>query len=266
MGVINITPDSFYAGSRVENTEQILQEVAKMVKEGADIIDVGGQSTRPGSKPLSANEEWDKIRLPLHQIVQTFPNTIISVDTYQSRVAENALQAGVHIINDISAGEMDSEMLSTVAHFGAPYICMHMQGRPETMQQNPHYKNVTAEVIQYLAQRIDICLQAGIKDIIVDPGFCFGKTISHNLELLYNLSALQMLNHPVLVGLSRKSTIYKTLGISASESLNGTTVLNTIALMRGVQFLRVHDVAEAREAVILTEAIKKAAQINSAAN
>lgn len=266
MGVINITHDSFYAGSRIENTEQILQKVAKMIKEGADIIDVGGQSTRPGSKPLSAHEEWDQIRLPLHQIIQVFPNTIISVDTYQSRVAENALQAGVHIINDISAGEMDSEMLSTVARFGVPYICMHMQGKPETMQQNPNYKNVTAEVIQYLAQRIDICLQAGVKDIIVDPGFCFGKTISHNLELLYNLNALQMLNHPILVGLSRKSTIYKTLGISASEALNGTTVLNTIALMRGVQFLRVHDVAEAREAVILTEAIKKAARVYGAAN
>lgn len=266
MGVVNVTEDSFYEGSRMPETALIMHQVSQMVEEGVDIIDIGGQSTRPGSARLKAEDEWKRIKEPINSILQAYPGIIISVDTYQSRVAENAIQAGVHIINDISAGEMDPQIIKTVAAYRVPFICMHMQGTPETMQINPSYHNITAEVIQYLARRIDVCRQAGIHDIIIDPGFCFGKTINHNLELLYNLDALHILKHPILAGLSRKSTIYKTLGVSANEALNGTTVLNTIALMRGVHILRVHDVREAREAITLTEAIKKAARISETAN
>ena len=254
MGIINATPDSFYEDSRVMGTENILQQAEKMLGEGADILDIGGQSTRPGSKHLSAEEELQRIIPSISLIAEKFPDATISVDSFHARVAKEAVQAGASIVNDISGGEMDEEMLTTVGQLKVPFICMHMQGRPQTMQQQPHYENVTREVLDFFIKKLDDCKKAGIHDLIIDPGFGFGKTIAHNFELLKNLSLFKMLEKPLLVGLSRKSTIWKTLGIQPNEALNGTTVANTIALLNGANILRVHDVKEAREVVRLVGA------------
>lgn len=255
MGIINITPDSFYSGSRIENKESILSKAEQMLNEGATILDIGGQSTRPGSTRLSANEELERVLPAIQLIKQQFPECFISIDTYQSTVAKEAVAAGADMVNDISAGTMDEQMISTVAALNVPYIAMHMQGTPETMQQNPAYENVTKEVLDYFIKKTEQCLEAGIKDIIIDPGFGFCKTIAHNFQLLKELEVFQILKHPLLVGLSRKSTIYKTLGITAEEALNGTTVLNTIALQKGTAILRVHDVKEAAEAISLVQSV-----------
>lgn len=251
MGIINVTPDSFYKDSRRQTTESVLAQATKMINDGADIIDVGGQSTRPGSKRISAKEELERVLPAIETILINFPDTIISVDTYQSKVAEECVGAGAVIINDISSGNMDSEMITTIARLQVPYICMHMKGTPENMQETPTYENVTREVLDFFIEKTDECKHAGINDIIIDPGFGFGKTISHNFTLLKELSAFRMLEKPILTGLSRKSTIYKTLGVTAEEALNGTTVLNTLALQNGANILRVHDVKEAKEAVQL---------------
>jgi dihydropteroate synthase len=259
MGIINATPDSFYEGHISKGIDGIVLLAEKMVQDGAAILDIGGQSTRPGSKPLSAAEELERVIPVISAIHQQFPQTIISIDTFSSVVAQKAVEAGAAIVNDISGGSMDTQMLSTVAALAVPYICMHMQGTPQTMQLNPVYEDVTKEVLDYFIAKVAECRKAGIKDVIIDPGFGFGKTTAHNFELLKNLSVLQLLNCPVLAGLSRKGMIYKTLHSSAAAALNGTTAVNMLALHNGAALLRVHDVKEAVEAVALFEAYNQSA-------
>ncbi|MBS1607772.1 MAG: dihydropteroate synthase [Bacteroidetes bacterium] len=253
MGIINLTPDSFYAGSRFNNTDTVLKQVEKMLYEEADILDLGAQSTRPGSERITADEELFRVIPALEAIVKKFPKTIISVDTYYSKVAKQAVETGASIINDISGGSMDAAMVKTIASLNVPYILMHMKGEPGTMQKKPQYENVTREILDYFISRIAALRNAGILDIIIDPGFGFGKTIDHNFEILKNLSLFKILELPILTGLSRKSSVYKTLGVSANDSLNGTTVMHTIALLNGANILRVHDVKEAREAIKLVD-------------
>lgn len=259
MGIINVTPDSFYKGHLNDGIEGILKIAGKMIADGADMLDIGGQSTKPGSKRISAKEEIERVIPVIRLIRQEFNEIILSVDSFYSLVAEKAVAEGVNIVNDISAGEFDNKMIDTVAALQVPYICMHMKGDPETMQQHIHYENVVKEVLDFFIRKTNECKKAGINDIIIDPGFGFGKTIGHNFDLLKNLSVFKMLNYPLMAGLSRKSTIYKTLNISADEALNGTTVLNTLALNNGADILRVHDVKEAKEASVLISAYKKAA-------
>jgi dihydropteroate synthase len=258
MGIINATPDSFFEGHLNKTEAGILALATQMIADGADILDIGGQSTRPGSKRITATEELERV-LPVIKIIhQNFPETIISIDTYYSIVAAAAVAAGASIVNDISAGSMDNQMLDTVAGLKVPYVCMHMQGTPDTMQKAPDYTDIAKELLDFFIAKIEQCKKAGIIDIIVDPGFGFGKTIEHNFSLLKKLQVLSMLNKPILAGLSRKSTVYKTLGTTAANALNGTTVLNTMALTNGAAILRVHDVKEAKEAVTLFTAYKKA--------
>ena len=258
MGIINATPDSFYQGHLPLSIDEILLLAGKMISDGAAILDIGGQSTKPGSERISAQQETDRILPVIESIHAAFPQTILSVDTYQSAVAKVAVDAGASIVNDISAGNMDEDMLTTVAALQVPYICMHMQGTPATMQKNPVYTDVVKEVLDFFILKITECTAAGIKDIIIDPGFGFGKTVEHNFQLLKHLPVFGITNKPVLVGLSRKSVINKTLGIKAADALNGTTVLNSMALMNGASILRVHDVKEAKEAIALYNAYKKA--------
>ena len=251
MGIINVTPDSFYEGSRLQTNDAVLSHAKKMIEDGADIIDIGGQSTRPGSKRITIKEELQRVLPAIEIIIKNLADTIISVDTYYAEVAEETINAGASIINDISTGNMDAAMLSAVAKLQVPYICMHLKGTPDTMQQQPAYENVTREVLDFFIAKIDECVRAGIHDIIIDPGFGFGKTISDNFTLLKELPVFKMLEKPILAGLSRKSTIYKTLHITSDKALNGTTVLNTLALQNGANILRVHDVKEAKEAITL---------------
>ena len=258
MGIINATPDSFFEGHLNNSEEKVLEKVEKMIQEGADMIDIGGQSTRPGSKRVSLEDEIQRVIPYINFVHKNFPDTIISVDTYYSKVASLAVDSGASIVNDISSGNFDREMIPTVGKMKVPYICMHMQGTPETMQENPVYQNVTNEVINFFIKKTDECKKANIKDIIIDPGFGFGKTIPHNFKLLKDLQALKILNLPILAGLSRKGMIYKTLGTSAESALNGTTVLNTLALNNGASILRVHDVKEAKETITLFEQYKNA--------
>ena len=258
MGIINCTPDSFYAGSRVTTTGQLLQQAEAMLAAGARILDIGGQSTRPGSEKVDAVTEANRVVPFIARVKETFPDAFVSVDTFYASVARAAVEAGADMVNDISAGTLDAQMLHTVAALRVPYIAMHMKGTPQTMQQQAQYNDVVTEVLQWLLQKIQQCREAGIVDVIVDPGFGFAKTAAHNFRLLRELKAFSMLGCPVLAGLSRKSTIYKTLGCTADEALNGTTVLNTVALLNGASLLRVHDVKEAVEAVQLVEAVKNA--------
>ncbi len=253
MGIINATPDSFYEGSRQQADASVLAAATRMNNDGADIIDVGGQSTRPGSKRISVKEELQRVLPAIETILKHFPETIISVDTYQSAVAREAVKAGAAIINDISAGNMDKNMIPAVAKLQVPYICMHMKGTPEDMQENPSYENITKEILDFFIQKAAECKSAGINDVIIDPGFGFGKGIAHNFTLLKALSTFKMLEKPIMAGLSRKSTIYKTLNTTAENALNGTTVLNTLALQNGANILRVHDVKEAKETAKLYE-------------
>ena len=255
MGIINATPDSFYKGNIKDD---ILGLAAQMLSDGATILDIGGQSTKPNSTLHSAKEEMDRVLPFIKKINTAFPNALISVDTFYSEVAKAAVDVGATIINDISAGNMDKEMLKTVAQLNTPYVCMHMQGTPATMQQNPSYENSTKEVLDFFIKKLQDCKNAGIKDVVIDPGFGFGKTIDHNYTLLKNLSIFSMLDSPILVGLSRKSIVYKPLHTSANEALNGTTALNMIALLNGASLLRVHDVKEAKEAIDLFNIYKKA--------
>jgi dihydropteroate synthase len=255
MGIINITPDSFYAGSRQQGVDAALKQAEKMIAEGAGILDIGGQSTRPGAERVVQNEEAERVVPVIHAISRTLPEAIISVDTFYASVAQQAVEAGASMVNDVSAGSMDAQMLTTVAGMRVPYICMHMKGSPQTMQQNPQYEDVTREVLDFFIQKIAGCRKAGITDIIADPGFGFGKTIAHNFTLIRQFEVFNMLGVPLLMGISRKSTIYKTLGISAAEALNGSTVLHTIGLMKGANILRVHDVREAVEAVKLVQEV-----------
>ena len=249
MGILNVTPDSFYAESRTSNEEHIAARVQQLMDDGADMIDIGGYSSRSGADDVSPEEEMNRLRRGLRVVRRLYPEVPISVDTFRADVARMCVEEeGADIINDISGGMMDRQMFRTVARLGVPYILMHMQGTPDTMQQAPHYENLRREVMLYFAERIDRLCQMGAKDIIVDPGFGFGKTLEHNYELFHHLDDFNLFNLPLLVGISRKSMIYKLLGGTPQTSLNGTTVLNTIALMKGVHILRVHDVKEAVEA------------------
>ena len=258
MGIINATHDSFYEGHLKLNANDILVLAGNMIADGAAILDIGGLSTRPGSQPVSLQEETDRVLPMIESIHAAYPDVVLSIDTYNSAVAKAAINGGACIINDISGGNLDTDMIDTVANLGVPYICMHMQGTPATMQQAAVYSNVVQEVLDFFIVKINACNKAGIRDIIIDPGFGFAKTIEHNFQLLKHLDVLKITGKPILAGLSRKSTIYKTLGTTAAEALNGTTVLNTIALMNGASILRVHDVKEASEAVKLFSACKKA--------
>lgn len=256
MGILNITTDSFYEGSRLKTPETVLEKAAQMVAEGADILDIGAQSTRPGSKRISVREEIEKAVPVIRALREKYPETILSIDTYQSEVAVECVHAGASIVNDISGGEMDNKMIKTVADLKVPYICMHMKGVPETMHLDTNYKDVLQEVLDYFIRKVEECKKAGIKDVIIDPGFGFAKNIQQNLFLLKNLEVFKILDKPILCGLSRKSTVYKTLGIFAEEALNGTTVLNTLAIKNGAGILRVHDVKQAVEVVKLLGAYK----------
>lgn len=248
MGILNVTPDSFYAESRTQTEEAITHRVEQMVTEGADMIDIGAYSSRPGANDVSAEEESNRLRMGLGIVRRLYPEIPISVDTFRADVARMAVEeGGADIINDISGGMMDKNMFRTIARLGVPYILMHMQGTPDTMQTAPHYEDVRREVLLYLAERIDRLNQLGAKDIIIDPGFGFGKTLEHNYELMNHLEDFQELERPLLVGISRKTMIYKLIGGTPQTALNGTTVLNTIALSKGAHILRVHDVSQAVE-------------------
>ncbi|MBS1491155.1 MAG: dihydropteroate synthase [Bacteroidetes bacterium] len=251
MGILNVTPDSFYEGSRFLNAEAQLRQVEKMLTEGADIIDVGGYSTRSGAGTLSQEEEMSRVIPVIQPIAKEFPEAVISIDTFRAAVARKAVEAGASLINDISGGEQDEKMGETAAELNVPYIFMHMRGTPQTMQQLTQYENLVIEVIQYFQAKITKLHQLGVKDIVVDPGFGFAKTPAQSFEMLNKLDRFHILNKPLLVGLSRKSMIWKTLQGTPEQALNGTTCLNTIALLKGASLLRVHDVREAKETIQL---------------
>ena len=255
MGILNVTPDSFFDGGKFNDENNIRMQAAKMTDEGAMLIDLGAVSSRPGAVEVSEQEEWQRLEPALKLLTKEFPQCIISVDTFRASVAAMAIREGASIINDITAG-LDDKMFSLLAASNTPYIMMHMQGNPRTMQQNPSYENVTAEVMAFFIERLEKARNAGLKDIIIDPGFGFGKTIAHNFQLLEELDQFKVLECPVVVGLSRKSMVNNILGIKAAAALNGTTVLNTIALIKGANILRVHDVNEASQAVKLTGQLK----------
>jgi dihydropteroate synthase len=251
MGIINATPDSFYSASRQATAHAALAKAEQMLSEGAVILDIGGQSTRPGSAVVDVGEERNRV-LPLLEVIsKRFPEAFLSVDTYHHELAKAAVEYGAAIINDISGGLFDEHMLETVAALKVPYVCMHVKGTPATMHEAPHYEHFMQELLDHFIKRIDQCREAGIRDIIIDPGFGFSKTVAHNFELIGKLELLPILGKPLLLGVSRKSTIYKTLGISVDESLNGTTVLHTAGLLKGANILRVHDVKEAVQAIRL---------------
>ena len=253
MGILNITPDSFFDGDRYTVEPAWLKHTEKMLAEGADIIDVGCISTRPGAKAIDENEEIRKTITVLSSLIKNFPEIIISVDTYRAKVANEAVNAGAAIINDISGGMMDLQMYQTIARLNIPYILMHIQGTPETMQQNPSYQDVTKEIINFFSDKTNQLRLMGINDIIIDPGFGFGKTQEHNFQLLREMHLFKFVQHPLLIGISRKSMIWKRLNSSPEEALNGTTVLNTIALLKKADILRVHDVKEAKECLKLID-------------
>lgn len=255
MGILNVTPDSFYAGSRLDEKNVVLT-AEKMINDGAFILDLGGQSTRPGSKRISEDEECRRITPAIDKIHQRFPNQILSIDTFYSKVAKEAIAAGATIVNDISAGSIDDQLIQFVSDNKVPYVLTHMLGTPQTMQQSATYENVTLEVFDFLNKKLSILTNMGIDDIIIDAGFGFGKTIEHNFELLRHLQYFTQLRKPLMVGISRKATIYKTLQITAEEALNGTTVLHTYALLNGANIIRAHDVKEAMQAIKLVGQLK----------
>ena len=258
MGILNVTPDSFYAGSRMQTEIDITHRIEQIVGEGAGIIDVGAYSSRPNAENVSPAEEMERLRMGLGILRKVRPDAVVSVDTFRADVARMCVEEyGVAIINDIAAGEMDGDMFRTVADLNVPYIMMHMQGTPQNMQQNPHYDNLLKEVFMYFARKVQQLRDLGVKDIILDPGFGFGKTVAHNYELLAHLEEFRIFELPLLAGVSRKSMIYRLLGTTPQEALNGTTVLDTICLLKGADILRVHDVREAVETVKIVEAMKK---------
>jgi len=258
MGIINRAPDSFYSGSRAPDNERLLQQAEKMIADGADWLDIGGQSTRPGAELVSEEEELSRVVDAIDLLHRQWPEVPLSVDTWYARVAAEAAGAGAVIINDISGGMLDPAMLGTVGRLGVPYICMHMKGRPATMNREAVYDDVVKDVLDFFIRRIEDCRIAGIHDVILDPGFGFSKTSVHNFQLLRRLDVFKICGKPVLLGVSRKSTIYKTLGVTPEEALNGTTVLHTVGLLNGANILRVHDPKEAREAIRLLEAYHQA--------
>lgn len=257
MGIINITPDSFYGESRYQTTEAVLRQAEQMLKDGAAILDIGGQSTRPGSEKLGAEAELKRVLAPIEAIHKNFPEAFISVDTYYAKVAAEAVAAGAGIVNDISAGSIDEKMIETVARLNVPYVLMHMKGTPQDMQQQANYSNVTSEVLDFLIRKKTELQETGIKDIICDPGFGFAKNIEQNFDLLRQFSVFKILHCPLLLGISRKSFIWKTLGTTAEHALNGTTVINTVGLLNGAAILRVHDVKEAVETIKLFTSLQR---------
>lgn len=257
MGILNVTPDSFYAGSRTQTEAEIVRRVKQIVSEGAAIIDIGAYSSRPNADNVSSREEMERLRMGLKILFEIQPDAVVSVDTFRADVARMCVEEyGVAIINDIAAGEMDANMFHTVAALNVPYIMMHMQGTPQSMQQHPHYDNLLKEVFLYFARKVQQLRDLGVKDIILDPGFGFGKTMEHNYELLSHLEEFRIFELPLLVGVSRKSMIYRLLDITPQEALNGTTVLDTICLLKGADILRVHDVKEAVETVRIVQAMR----------
>lgn len=257
MGILNVTPDSFYAGSRTQTEAEIVRRVRQIVSEGAAIIDIGAYSSRPNADNVSAREEMERLRMGLKILFEIQPDAVVSVDTFRADVARMCVEEyGVAIINDIAAGEMDANMFHTVAALNVPYIMMHMQGTPQSMQQHPHYDNLLKEVFLYFARKVQQLRDLGVKDIILDLGFGFGKTMEHNYELLSHLEEFRIFELPLLVGVSRKSMIYRLLDITPQEALNGTTVLDTICLLKGADILRVHDVKEAVETVRIVQAMR----------
>ncbi len=257
MGILNVTPDSFYAGSRTQTEAEIVRRVKQIVSEGAAIIDIGAYSSRHNADNVSAREEMERLRMGLKILFEIQPDAVVSVDTFRADVARMCVEEyGVAIINDIAAGEMDANMFHTVAALNVPYIMMHMQGTPQSMQQHPHYDNLLKEVFLYFARKVQQLRDLGVKDIILDPGFGFGKTMEHNYELLSHLEEFRIFELPLLVGVSRKSMIYRLLDITPQEALNGTTVLDTICLLKGADILRVHDVKEAVETVRIVQAMR----------
>ena len=257
MGILNVTPDSFYAGSRKQSEEEIINRAKQILNEGGSIIDLGAYSSRPNADHISADEEMNRLRKALKVINQHFPKAVLSVDTFRADVAKMCVEEyGVAIINDIAAGMMDDKMFPTVAQLGVPYIMMHMQGTPQDMQKNPHYDNIVKEVLYYFSEKVQCLRDLGAKDLILDPGFGFGKTVAHNYELMEHMEEIAIFELPILVGISRKSMIYKLLSGGPEDALNGTTVLNTVSLMKGANILRVHDVKEAVEAVAIYTTLK----------
>lgn len=254
MGIINFTPDSFYAESRKASIEAILQQAETMLKDGATFLDLGAYSSRPGAADISVQEETDRLLPGLEAIVKHYPEAVISVDTFRSSVAEAAVKAGAHLINDISGGQLDPDMFATAAHLQVPYILMHMKGTPQNMVQMAHYDDVFNEVFDYFTEKYHQLRLLGVHDVIIDPGFGFAKKAEHSYTLMNRLQDFQLLGLPVLTGISRKRMIYGLTGGTAADALNGTTVLNTIALTKGTSILRVHDVKEAAEAIRLWEA------------
>jgi dihydropteroate synthase len=254
MGILNLTPDSFFEGSRVNSDEKsILFSAEKMIREGAEFLDLGGDSTRPGAKDISSEEEKQRVIPAINLIKKNFPDILISIDTFRAQVAKSAVEAGADLINDISAGSLDPFMLETVSNLGIPYIAMHMRGTPQTMQTQTEYNDLIPDILRYFAEKLDQFRKLGIKDVIIDPGFGFAKTKDQNFDLLRRLKHFRVLGLPLVVGVSRKSMIYKTLNCQPSEALNGTTALNMFALLQGANILRVHDVKEAKETITLFE-------------
>ncbi len=260
MGVLNITPDSFYSGSRLQSDNDIISRAAKMLESGADILDIGGYSSRPGAADTDEKEEAERVTRALKLLRREYPRAVLSLDTFRSGLADMAIgHYGVDMINDISGGNLDEGMFSVIEKHNIPYVLMHMKGMPQTMHIDPVYDDIVAELLKWFSGKKRELVQRGVKDIIIDPGFGFGKTIRHNFILLNNLERFQILDLPLMAGLSRKSMVWKTLGITPEEGLNGTVVLNTVALMKGASFLRVHDVAEAAEAVKLISSLRGSA-------
>lgn len=256
MGILNVTPDSFYDGGKFTSDKEILTQAEKMVKEGADFLDIGGYSTRPGAEEINVNEELNRSIRAIQVIRKRFPDTILSIDTFRSEVAVAAVQEGASVVNDISGGELDGAMFEAVAALKVPYILMHMRGNPKTMTTLTTYDNLVKDIISYFHAKLARLTQLGVKDVIVDPGFGFAKTREQNFVLLQELDKFQILGRPVLAGLSRKSMVWKTLNVKPEEALNGTSVVNTVALLKGASILRVHDVKEAAETVKLVQEMK----------
>ncbi len=257
MGILNITPDSFFDGGKYKNEKEILNQVTKMLADGATFIDVGAYSSRPGAKHITQEEELRRIIPVIELLISHFPTILISVDTFRGKIAEACVQAGACMVNDISGGDLDEKMFAIVAKLQVPYIMMHMEGNPQTMQQAPTYENVVTEVFYELSKKVQKLNDLHVHDVIIDVGFGFGKTVAHNFELLKNLDYFQEMNLPVLTGVSRKSMLYKPLGVAPNKALNATTVANTIALQKGTQILRVHDVKEAVEAITIFKLSQK---------
>lgn len=257
MGILNLTPDSFFDGGKLKTDDELLKQAAQFLTDGATFLDIGGVSTKPGAAEVNEEEELKRVIPAIEKIIKEFPEALVSIDTFRAEVAKQAINSGACLINDISGGEFDELMFATVRELQAPYILMHIQGTPQTMQLNPTYKDVVGEVILKLSQKVEKLRYLGINDLIIDPGFGFGKTVEHNNELLKNLREFQFLNTPVLVGISRKSMINKVLNTKPENALNGTTVVNTLALLNGASILRVHDVKEAIEAVKIVAQYQK---------